>query len=109
VTIARVVDTGTSTAQAVIDAAARAPGDPDAALLRVGVLHLLHTHANDLTAEGGDDDALLKAYQDWLEVALALYTTGNEDLVETYMSRATVLQADMDKAAGRVSAGPAES
>jgi hypothetical protein len=107
-TIARVVDTGTATAQAAIDGASRAPGDKDAALLRVGVLDLLHTHAHGLEAEGGDDAALTKAYQDWLDVALALYTTGDEALVDEYMRRASDLQARMDKAAGRMLSGPAE-
>jgi len=105
-TIARIADMGTTVAQAAIDTAAAAGGDRDTLLLRVGVLEFLKAHAEPLTATG-DDARLLDAYRSWLEVAIVIYSTGDEDLVAEYTRRAEALQALMDDAAAR--AGDAAS
>lgn len=107
-TIARVVDVGTATAQACIDAVAEAGADRDAIVMRVGVLEFLKAHVADVWATG-EEAALLDAYRAWLDIAIAVYSTGDESLVDAYETRARALQQAMERAGSRAAGAAAES
>jgi hypothetical protein len=100
VSIHRIVEVGAATAQAAINTAARSGGDPDAALLRVGVLEFLRVHASRVSAPPDDRD-LVDAYRDWLETAVALYSAGDEAKVREYMRQGAILAAEIALAAAR--------
>jgi hypothetical protein len=97
-----------ASAKAAIDTATAVPGDPDAAVIRVGVLEFLRVHASRVQAKG-DDAKLVDAYRAWLEIAVEVYGTGKEDLVPEYMRGAGLLTAELElaeaRADGRLGAG----
>jgi hypothetical protein len=108
VTIQAIVKVGTTTAQACIDSAAEAGADRDVIVMRVGVLEFLAAHVADLQA-GGDDAALLDAYKAWLNIAIAVYSTGEESLVGVYETRARALEQEMERAGSLAAGSAAES
>src|SRR5262249_45162301 len=89
-----------ASAQAAINTATAAGGDPDAALMRIGVLVYLSTHASRVEAQG-DDAKLVEAYRAWLEIAVEGYSKGEGDLVPEYMRRAGLLTAELELAEAR--------
>jgi hypothetical protein len=95
--INKMVDVGAAAAQAVI---AATTVDPDAAALRVGVLEFLRVYANDVPPTPEFTD-LLTAYREWLDVAVALYSTGDETKVREFVRSRAVLGAEMDLVAAR--------
>jgi len=94
VSVARAVQVGAETAQAAIDAVERFGLDGDTALLRFGVVQLLHLQADDLTADG-DDGYLLDAYQRWIAVALRYYAPEPEADEREYAHSAAILSAEL--------------
>lgn len=92
--VAEMVRIGSATAQTVIDAAARSES-VDVATLRAGVLEFLRAHAAQVSATD-EEPELLIAYRDWLEIAVTLYSTGDETKVREYMHRGAVLGAELD-------------
>jgi hypothetical protein len=95
--INKMIDVGAAAAQAAI---AATTVDPDAAALRVGVLEFLRVYAAEVPPAPEYAD-LLAAYREWLDTAVALYSTGDETKVREFMRRRAVLGAEMDLVAAR--------
>jgi hypothetical protein len=98
------VQAGTTTAQAAIDAVEQFGADPDTLGLRLSVMRLLFLQQEDMTATG-DDEELLAAYRDWLNVATRSY--GPEPGAATdreYSRSAAILLAELRLAGSAVSA-----
>jgi hypothetical protein len=70
--IIRLVQVGTTTLQAVIDAVERFGADPDTLGTRLSVAQLLHFQLDGITADA-DEEPLLEAYREWLSVAARYY------------------------------------
>ena len=98
--IVRLVEVGAASAQAAVETAAASGGDPDAAVMRVGVLEFLRVHASRVEAEA-EDAKLVDAYRSWLEIAVEIYSTGDEALVPEYTRRGALLSAELELAAAR--------
>jgi hypothetical protein len=98
--IFRLVEVSVASAQAAVNTATAAAGDPDAAVMRIGILEFLRVHASRVEAEG-DDARLIGAYRGWLEIAVEVYSIGNEDLIPEYMRRAGLLSAELELAQAR--------
>lgn len=92
--ISRMIEVGAATAQVAIQTAADSGGDADAALLRVGVLEFLRAYAARFTPNGGEE-SVLAAYKDWLDVAVRLYSQGDESLVDEFIERAETLAGEL--------------
>jgi hypothetical protein len=99
-TILGLIRVGAACAQAAVDAEAHSEPGADATVLRLGVLEFLRLHAGRLEAAAGDRD-LLDAYQAWLEIAVAFYSSGNQELVPDYVRRGSLLTAEFDLAQAR--------
>lgn len=95
--ITRMIEVGAATAKAAIQTAAESGGDSDAALMRVGVLEFLRAYAERLPRKGAPEP-LLAAYQAWLDMAVRLFSEGDESLVDEYMNRVDALAAELDRA-----------
>lgn len=98
-TILRLIEVSAASARAAIDTASADP-DPDAIVMRVGVLEFLRLHASRVEAQG-DDAELLQAYREWLDMAAGMFSTGREDLVREYMRSAGVFSAELELAQAR--------
>jgi hypothetical protein len=101
------VQVGTATGQAVIDAVEQFGADQDTLPLRLSVLRLLLLQQEELSATG-DEKILLDAYRDWLNVA-ARYL-GPEPGAATdreYARAAAILLAELRLAGSAVSADSA--
>ena len=99
-TILGLIRVGAACAQAAVDTEAHNELGADATALRVGVLEFLRLYAGRLEAPAGDPH-LLGAYQAWLEIAVALYSSGNQELVPDYVRRGSLLTAEFDLAQAR--------
>ncbi len=94
------IKVGAWTAQAVIEAASEQVGNTDAAALRVGVLEFLRVYA-DQAAPDESDLPLLTAYRDWLDTAVALYSSGDESKVREYARRGALVSAELELVSAR--------
>ena len=96
----RLVQVSVASAQAAINTASAWPDDADATVMRVGVLEFLRAHASRVEAQG-DDVMLIASYREWLEIAVAVYSTGKEEYIPEYMRRAGLLTAELELAEAR--------
>jgi hypothetical protein len=92
--ILRAVQVGATTAQAAIDAVEQFGADANTLLLRLGVVKLLNIQQEDLNAEG-EEEPLLAAYRDWIDVALRYYAPDPDADLREYVRAAAVLSAEL--------------
>ncbi len=99
-TILRLIEVSAASARAAIDTASANPSDGDAAVMRVGILEYVRLHASRIEAKG-DDAELLKAYRAWLDTAVDVFSTGQEELIPDYLRSGALFAAELQLAQAR--------
>lgn len=98
------VQVGTATVQAAIDAIEKFGADIDTFAIRLTVVRLLHLQQEEMTA-AGDDEKLLEAYRAWLNVAIRYFGSESETTTNReYARAAAILFAELRLAASAVPA-----
>jgi hypothetical protein len=100
------VQVGTTTGQAVIDAVEQFGADQDTLPLRLSVIRLLLLQQEELSATG-DEKILLDAYRDWLNVAARYLGPQPGATSREYARAAAILLAELRLAGSAVSADSA--
>ena len=98
------VQVGASTMQAVIDGIENFGADDDTLVTRLSVAQVLHLQANDATADA-EDEPLLIAYRDWLDVAIRYYTPDSAATEREYARSSAIMMAEVQLAQLRGSSG----
>jgi oligoendopeptidase F len=92
--ILRAVQVGATTAQAAIDAVEQFGADANTLLLRLGVVKLLNIQQEDLNAET-EEEPLLNAYRNWIDVALRYYAPDPDADLREYVQASAMLSAEL--------------
>lgn len=98
------VQVGTTTGQAVIDAVGQFGADQDTLTLRMSVIRLLLLQQEEMTATG-DEKILLDAYRDWLNVVARYLEPEPQATEREYARAAAILLAELRLAGSAVSSG----
>jgi hypothetical protein len=88
------VQVGATTAQAAIDAVEQFGADANTLLLRLGVVKLLDIQQEGLNAEA-EEEPLLEAYRNWIDVALRYYAPDPDADLREYVQASAMLSAEL--------------
>jgi hypothetical protein len=92
--VLRVAQVGTATAQAAIEAVEEFGVDTDTLTIRLGVMQLLQIQQEGMEPEEGEMP-LLEAYANWIETALRYYAPDSDTSVREYARAAALLSAEL--------------
>jgi hypothetical protein len=95
--VTRLVQAGTSTMQAAIDAVERFGADPGTLGLRLSVAQLLYLQLEGITAPAAEEP-LLMAYREWLSVANRTFRADPDATAREYSRSAAILLAELQLA-----------